>query len=281
MRILITGVSSGIGHALAEDFVARGYEVYGSVRNDSDARRLEQDLGPGYTALRFDVTKADELAAGAKHLESLLNGEPLDALINNAGIVVGGPLIHLDLDDFRRQLEVNVTGVLATTQTFFRFLRRQSSTKESNGRVINMSAVSGRLVYPFLGPYAASKHALEALSDALRRELAFFGIPVCVIQPGTVTTPIWEKGEEVDLAPFEQTEYAPVLKVVKAKFMEKSRGGMPVSIVCQTVHRALTDRRPRTRYALPSRRWTGWILPRIMPDRWFDRIIQKRLGIDS
>lgn len=277
MKILVTGVSSGIGHALTQYLIERGHEVYGSVRSDADAERLGKAMGPGYVPLRFDVTSPDQIATEAGRLEELLNGTPLDALVNNAGIVVPGPLLHLDLEKWRRQLDVNVTGVLATTQTFVRLLRRAPDGRP--GRVINISAVSGRVVYPFLGAYAASKHALEALSDALRRELSLYGIPVAVIQPGTVRTPIWEKGREVDLSEFAGSDYAPMLEAVKASMMEKAEGGMPVERVCDAIHHALTAARPRTRYALPSRRLTGWILPRFIPDRWFDRIIQKRLGI--
>jgi NAD(P)-dependent dehydrogenase (short-subunit alcohol dehydrogenase family) len=239
-------------------------------------------LGERFTPLLFDVTDEGAIRAAATQVEQQLNGQGLQGLVNNAGIAVSGPLMHLPLADFRRQLEINVTGALAVTQAFLPLLGAKKDAPQPPGRIVNISSVSGKIVYPFLVPYAISKHALEAMSDGLRRELLVYGIDVIVIEPGSIKTPIWEKAAEEDTGRFADTDYADYAEIVKRMqetFVNQGRRGMPVEVVTKTIREVLEAERPKTRYALPRKWLTGWLIPRLLPDRWLDRIMAGRLGI--
>src|SRR3954462_12272580 len=178
MRVLIRGASTGIGRATALELARRGATVLAGVRDPADG----EALGPAVTPLPLDATDAAPVAAAGE--EAARRG--LDALVNNAGIAVTGPLEYLPLDELRRQLEVNTVVQLAGTQACLPALRA------SRGRIVNVSSVAGRVVLPLYGPYAASKFALEALSDALRQELEG-AVSVSVVEPGAIATPIWER----------------------------------------------------------------------------------------
>lgn len=275
-QILITGVSTGIGRAAAEEFVRRGYAVFGSVRSQSDADTLQAALGQSFTPLLMDVTDEQSVAAAVAVVTQTVKGDGLYALVNNAGTVTPGPLAHMPLADFRQQLEVNVTGVLAVTQAFLPLLGFGKNSPYSPGRIINVSSVSGRLVYPFMGAYAASKHALEAVTDALRRELMRYNIDVTSIQPGTTRTPIMGKfGAQV--ARYANTEYGALLSSLSDTMEERERSALPVERVVKVLCLAVESPRPKARYPIPRKRLTGWFLPRILPDRWFDRLIASQL----
>jgi NAD(P)-dependent dehydrogenase (short-subunit alcohol dehydrogenase family) len=274
-NVVVTGVSSGIGLAVARNLVLAGFRVFGSVRREEDGRRLCGELGGGFTPLCFDVTDpaAVELAAGVAR--EACSGAGIVGLVNNAGIAVAGPLLHVPVAEFRRQMEVNVVGVLTVTRAFFPLLV-SAHAAGLKPRVVNMSSVSGRFAMPFLGPYAASKHALEAVSDALRRELVLHGVDVVVVEPGRVETPIWAKSADLD--PYSQTEYAAALARMK-EIVAGRHGLLPPEAVARTVFKALTARRPEARYAVVGNRLLTWWLPRMLPDRWFDRLAASRLGL--
>jgi len=271
--VVITGVSSGIGRAAAEELVAHGYHVLGSVRRDADAAELQAKLGRNFTPLLFDVTDGAAVKAASTKVAEILNGQGLAGLVNNAGIGKGGPLMHQPLDELRLQFEVNVFGAVSVTQAFLPLLGARLPQTHPPGRIINISSVGGKIAFPFLGAYAASKHALEAMSDALRRELAIYGIDVIVIEPGTIRTAIWDKAEQEDASRYANTDYGKVLREVQKAFVARGRSGIPASVVSRTVRRALESKRPKARYAL------GWFLPRLLPDRWLDRLIVLRIGL--
>src|SRR3954465_6295104 len=183
--VLVTGASTGIGETTALGLQKAGFRVFAGVRKPEDGDRLR---AAGVTVVQpFDVTQADDIAAAARTVEEALDGTPLRGIVNNAGIGIGGPLEALDLDDFRRTIEVNTTSQLAVTKAFLPLLRK------SKGRIVNMSSIGGRVAQPFAGPHIASKFALEAVSDVLRAELLGWDIDVIAIEPGTIATPIWEK----------------------------------------------------------------------------------------
>lgn len=276
---LVTGASTGIGLAIAQELVAAGWVVFAGVRRTDDVDRLRQDLGPRCRPLLLDVTDGAAIHAAASTVSAALGSSRLAALINNAGIAVGGPLASLPPDDLRRQLEVNVVGVLAVTQAFLPLLGSDPQRSGPPGRVVNISSVSGRIAYPFLGPYAASKHALEALSDSLRRELLIWGIDVIVVQPGSVATPIWEKAAQRRGNPATPPIYRPALAKLAAQLDETARRAMPPTRVARVVRRSLETPRPRSRYPLPDRALTGWWLPRLLPDRWLDRVLARALDL--
>ncbi len=282
--IVITGVSSGIGYAAAEEFVRRGYRVFGSVRNVEDGVRMAAALGERFSALLFDVTDAPAIARAATQVEEALSpfaaGENgLTGLINNAGISIGGPAMHLPVDAFRRQFEVNLFGVIRVTQAFLPLLGARHDSPHPPGRIVNISSVSGKIAYPFLAPYAASKYALEAFSDSLRRELMLYGVDVIVVEPGAVKTPIWEKAQQQFLAYDDETDYDSHLVHMQHITAKSERTAMPVAQVTKVLIKAIEERSPRARYALPNGRVTGWWLPRFAPTRWFDRRIAKRLNL--
>jgi NAD(P)-dependent dehydrogenase (short-subunit alcohol dehydrogenase family) len=277
--VVVTGVSTGIGRAIAEVLVGEGVHVFGSVRRADDGQRIRSELGERFTPLVFDVTDADAIQASVPTVADALNGATLFGLVNNSGIAIGGPLIHQPLDEVRRHLEVNVVGALATVQAFAPLLGADRSRAGTPGRIIQISSVAGRLSAPFLGAYAASKRALEGMSESLRRELMLYGIDVIIVNPGSVATPIWDKAEAQDGSRYAGTEYEPVLTRFLAAALRSGRGGLPAVAVGRVVWTALSARTPRTFYPVVPRELMNWTIPLALPARMLDRLIANRLGM--
>ena len=277
--VVITGASTGIGYDAARYLIARGYHVFGSVRKQADADRVRAELGEQFTPLLFDVTDEGRVETAVTQVSTKIGNNGLAGLVNNAGIAVAGPLMHLPLDEIRWQMEVNLLGQLNVTQKFLPLLGAVPNAPHPPGRIINISSVSGKVVYPFMGPYAASKHALEAISDALRRELLIFGIDVIVIGPGSVKTPIWDKAQELDTAPYQQTPYQDIIEGMKKVFVGQGQTGIPVEKVSEIIYKALTQEKPKVRYAIARNRFSGWLLPRYLPARILDNVMARRLGL--
>ena len=276
--VVITGVSSGIGLAAANVLLQQGFHVFGSVRKQSDADNLAKKLGPGFTPLVFDVTDEAAVHAAAGLVRNQLNNETLAGLVNNAGIAVPAPLLHQRLADFRSQMEVNLIGQLNVIQAFTPLLGADRSLKGRPGRIINISSEAGLAGMPFVGAYAASKHALEGLSESLRRELMLYGIDVIIIGPGAIATPIWDKAEELDLTPYNHTDYILAATGFKKYMIENGRKGFPAEKVGALIATALTTPRPRVRYAiLPGNPIVNFIQGHL-PKRLIDNTIAKALG---
>ena len=273
--VVITGVSTGIGYASATELCRRGYRVFGSVRNADQAERLQREWGAVFTPLLFDVTDVDAVKEAAAQVKSALGDDGLSGLVNNAGISKPGPLSVQSPDIVRQHFEVNVIGVLHAVQAFLPLLRCAKGTSSPPGRIVNISSVSGRIAYPFMGAYAASKHALEALSDSLRREMLIYGVDVIVIEPASVDTPIWDKAAYIRTA-FQGTDYGPILQGVDLQ--DTRRNALPVTAVTRRVVEALERRRPKARYVVPDHLIKYWLIPRMLPDRWLDRIIDRMLN---
>lgn len=276
-HILITGASSGIGYDAARDLTERGYHVFGSVRKQADAARVQAALGERFTPLLFDVTDEAGVKTAVAQIKQTIGNQGLFGLVNNAGIAVAGPLMHLPLDEFRYQLEVNVTGLLAVTQACLPLLGADKNALHPPGRIVNISSTSGRTAFPFFGPYSASKYAVEALSDALRRELMIYGIDVIVINPGPIRTPIWDKAEALEITPLVGTDYEQSLLRVKEYTIARGRAGLPVTAVSKVIRHALESKRPHTRYPVVRKKWLNWLLPQWLPDRWLDRMTARLL----
>ncbi|HEV2125399.1 MAG TPA: SDR family NAD(P)-dependent oxidoreductase, partial [Chloroflexota bacterium] len=185
--VVITGASTGIGHACALHLDALGFRVFAGVRREADGDSLRRQASDRLTPLILDVTDEATIEAASEHVHQAMGDAGVSGLVNNAGIAIGGPLELIQLDDLRRQLEVNVIGQVAVTQAFLPLLRH------GRGRIVNMGSISGRVAGPFVGPYAASKFAMEALTDSLRLELRPWGVHVAIVEPGVIATPIWEK----------------------------------------------------------------------------------------
>lgn len=276
--VVVTGVSTGIGWGIAKVLIQKGYRVFGSVRKTADAERLSREFGSNFVPLVFDVTDEPAVEAAAQQVREQLNGETLFGLVNNAGIAVPGPLIHLSTDEFRNQLEVNLVSVLIVTKAFVPLLGVDRSLRGKPGRIINISSVGGKNGGPFLGAYSASKHGLEGFSESLRRELMLYGIDVIIIGPGSVATPIWDKAEQVDTSPYEQTEYFEAAMKVQNYMIRDGRNGYPPEKVGEVTLQALTAPKPRVRYAVIPGSSFQRVIQNWLPKRMVDRIIARRLG---
>jgi NAD(P)-dependent dehydrogenase (short-subunit alcohol dehydrogenase family) len=278
--VVITGTSTGIGHAAAKILLANGLRVFGSVRKQADADRLKAEFGVNFTPLTFDVTDETAVAAAAREVRGALAGETLAGLVNNAGVAVAGPALELGIDEFRSQMEINVIGPVIVTQAFGPLLGADRSLTGAPGRIVMISSVSGLHGNPLMAPYAMSKHAIEGLSESLRRELALFGIGVVIIGPGAVKTPIWQKAEQVDVARFSNSPYLPALERLRAFMLTFSASGLEAEKVGELIHTALTVPKPKARYAIVPNPGQ-MLLQRLLPKRIVDGIIEKRLGLTA
>lgn len=277
--IVVTGVSTGIGWGATKVLIGNGLHVFGSVRKQADADRLKAEFGDDFTPLIFDVTDEAAVREGARQVEAALNGKTLAGLVNNAGIAVAGPLLHLPIEEWRKQLEVNLTGVVIATQAFAPLLGAEGTGRKDPGRIVNISSVGGRIGNPFMAPYNTSKFGLEGLSEALRRELLPFGVDVIVVAPGAVATPIWDKADEVDSAPYANTVYAAPLDRLRAYMLVVGKAGLPPERIGQAIHAALTAPRPKTRYTVSPTPFQVFMSERVLSPRALDRIVGKRLGL--
>jgi NAD(P)-dependent dehydrogenase (short-subunit alcohol dehydrogenase family) len=276
--VVVTGVSTGIGWGIAKVLIQRGFRVFGSVRKTQDAERLSKEFGERFIPLFFDVTDEAAVQAAAEQVREQLNGETLFGLVNNAGIAVGGPLIHLPTQDFRRQLEVNLVSVLIVTKAFIALLGSDRSLRGKPGRIVNISSVGGKAGGPFVGAYSASKHGLEGFSESLRRELMLYGIDVIIVGPGSVATPIWDKAEQADLSVYANTDYIESAQRLQKYMIENGRKGYPPEKVGEVVLQALTTPNPRVRYAVIPGSSLRRIVQALLPKRVVDRIIARNLG---
>jgi NAD(P)-dependent dehydrogenase (short-subunit alcohol dehydrogenase family) len=276
--VVVTGTSTGIGWGTAKVLIARGFRVFGSVRRTADAERLSAEFGDAFVPLLFDVTDEAAVKAAAAQVRAELGGEKLAGLVNNAGVAVAGPLLELPLAEFRRQIDINLTGVVITTQAFAPLVGTDRNLNGSPGRIVNISSVGGKNAIPFLAPYAASKFALEGLSESLRRELLPFGIDVVVIAPGAVATPIWSKAEQVDVTPYLNTPYAAALERMRAYMLTLGKTGLPPERIGDAVCQALTAAKPKVRTTVTPRPLED-LMVRTLPKRVVDRMIGGRLGL--
>lgn len=277
--VVITGVSTGIGWSTAKFLIQKGFRVFGSVRKQEDAERLTLEFGGNFVPLIFDVTDESAVQAAAQTVRDQLQGETLFGLVNNAGVAIAAPLIHMSTDDFRHQLEVNLVSVLIVTKAFVPLLGADQSLRGEPGRIINMSSVGGKRGSPFLGPYVTSKHGLEGFSETLRRELMLYGIDVIIIGPGPIATPIWDKAEQANASTqYKDTEYYEAGLKVEKYMVKQGKKGLPPEAVAEVVWRALTSPSPRVRYAIEPGNPLRNFIQSLLPKRMLDNIIARNLG---
>lgn len=273
--VVVTGASSGIGAATTRALAALGFEVFAGVRTpaDEEAARAARTV-----PLRIDVTDEASIAAAAEQVAAARGAGGLAGLVNNAGIAVTAPLEYVPLEELRRQLEVNLVGQVAVTQAFLPALRA------ARGRIVNVGSIGGRVAAPLLGPYAASKFALEGVTDALRRELRPWGIAVSIIEPATIATPIWDKGAETaegivaGLPPEAEQRYGRLFDAMRAIAARGMTDGLPPQAVADVVVHALTATRPRTRYLVGTEAKVSARLATLLPDRLFDSLVARTLA---
>lgn len=275
--VVITGTSTGIGRACALHLDRLGFRVFAGVRTGQDAESLERESARRITPLLMDVTDAVSVRAKADAVSLAVGDGGLFGLVNNAGIAVSGPMEFLPESEIRKQFEVNVMGQITVIQAFLPLLRR------ARGRIVNMSSISGRIALPFLGPYSASKFALEAITDSLRVELLPWGIKVSLIEPGAVKTPIWQKSrvaaeQTARNFPAEAFElYGPSDAAFRSQTEKAEEAGVETDAVVRAVEHALTGKEPKTRYLVGRNAHLQAFLRKVLPDRLSDWYISRRI----
>jgi NAD(P)-dependent dehydrogenase (short-subunit alcohol dehydrogenase family) len=273
--ILVTGASTGIGHAIAMHLAHNGYTVYAGVRKEGDRERLEAEHAR-IRPIILDVTVPADAARAIQTIREA--GDALVGLVNNAGIAVAGPLEYLPLDALRLQFEVNAIAPIAMAQAALPLLR------ETRGRIVNIGSITGRLAAPFIGPYSASKAAIASLTDSLRQELARFGIAVSLLEFASVKTPIWEKGRRgrdalvASMPPQAMTHYGSLAEAVIAQTKIEEREGMDPEVIAATVLAALRASKPRERYLI-GRRARIQAVAAILPPSTRDRLVKQAMKL--
>lgn len=277
--VVVTGVSSGIGYGLAGELVARGYKVFGSVREEEDAGRLKAELGTNFAPLLFDVTDREAVLRAAGEVEKAVGDGGLAGLVNNAGITIAGPLMHQPLEEVRALFETNAIGLVSVTQAFLPLLGARTPRTHPPGRIVNISSTEGKVSSPFLSAYAGSKHAVEGISDSLRRELLPYGIDILVIRSGPVESRNWGKATEGRVEAYAETSYARTLANYFGLAARAHEGGYSSEEFARRAADAPEARRLRTRYAIVSNKLTNWTVPSLLPDRAYDQFVGRSVGL--
>ena len=276
--VVVTGSSTGIGRACVLHLDRLGFEVFGGVRTDEDAESLRAEASERFEPLILDVTDPEHIRKAAERVTEATDA-PLTGLVNNAGIGVGGPLELVPVSDFRHQIEVNLIGQVAVSKAFIPALRR------ARGRLVFISSIGGRIATPLMAPYHASKFGIEAVGDVLRQELRQFGVQVSIVEPGSIATPIWDKGKatahavRADLSAEGRELYGEVLARTEERLEQTAQRGAPPEKVARVVVHALTASRPRTRYLVGADARVTATLAKLIPDRLRDRLVARASGL--
>jgi len=271
---VVTGTSTGIGAATARELARRGFHVLAGVRRGQDADAIR---GPGIEPVIIDVTNPDHIAALATRVHGDPQGRALRALVNNAAIQANVPIEAFTIDEWRRMFEVNLFGQVAVTQALLPALI------DSSGRVVNISSVGGKVAMAAYGPYAATKFAIEAVSDSLRRELAPHGVGVVVVEPGAVRTEMLGRAIATTketlsaMTPEQSRRYGGLVQAVNAQAVSSTESGLPAAAAATVIAKAVTARRPRTRYTVGRDAAMITRLVRVLPDRALDRVLAAAL----
>ncbi|HEY2335673.1 MAG TPA: SDR family NAD(P)-dependent oxidoreductase [Solirubrobacterales bacterium] len=275
---LVTGSSTGIGRATALRLDAAGWRVFAGVRKEKDAESLRAEGSERLTPVMLDVTDAAAIAAAAELLGEELGGAGLDGLVNNAGVAIPSPLETIPIVDFRRQIEVNLTGQVAVTQAVLPLIR------SARGRIVFISSIGGRIAFPLTGAYHAAKWGVEAVGDVFRQELRSWGIPVSIVEPGSIDTPIWDRGEQTadeigERTPHREELYGKAIASYRKVTRDLAERGIPPAKVAAVIERALTARRPRARYLVGLDAKFQARAKIFIPTRVFDRMVARVMGL--
>ena len=248
--VLVTGTSSGIGRGLCQALIKRGYKVFGTVRNRKDATELKKEFGENLDALLVDVTDEKQVIKAKERVQNYLNGKPLTALINNAGIATLGPVEFLPTSDFKKQIDTKILGTFLCTKIFLPLLGTDSNLIGNPGRIVNISSIlGGKIGSPFMSGYCASKHAVEAFSESLRRELKPYGIKVIIVAPGSVSTPIWkEVKKQKDQNKYNKTKYGISFKKILNSLESFDQNSLSMKQLTSIIIKSIEIKNPKIRY---------------------------------
>lgn len=273
--IVITGASTGIGEACARSFDDAGARVFAGVRTEEDGDRLRQGQSDRLRPVILDVTRPDQIAVAFDEMAEAVGDHGLDGVVNNAGVARGGPLEYLPVDEWRDQFEINVFGQVAVTQAALPLIRQAS------GRVVFVGSIAGRVATPFMGPYSASKHAIEAVAESLAHELRPWGIHVALVEPGAIATAIWGKGRETlgrlddELPPAAHERYAQAFEDFQRTIDQNEKQGIEAVEVAKKIEHALTAARPKLRYLVGKDARMAGFADKVLPDSLMSLAIQK------
>jgi NAD(P)-dependent dehydrogenase (short-subunit alcohol dehydrogenase family) len=279
-NIVITGVSSGIGYGMTKLFVKKGYCVFGSVRKKEDADRLVKEFGSNFNPLIFDISDRTAISIAADYVKEKIGNNGLSGLINNAGSAEAAPLMHMQIESFRRQLEVLLIGHLNVIQEFLPLLGASETHPVKPGRIFNISSTNGKMAAPFIGSYVAAKHALEGMSDTLRIELQIYGIDVITVRPGMVKTDIYSKSPDDNGEKYRNTDfYLPMKKF--HEFLKKTvqKNAFECDEFSERFVRIFECRNPKTRYNVVKSKFINWTLVILIPERIKDKIFARLVGL--
>jgi len=277
--VLLTGASTGIGRASALRLDSAGWRVFAGVRREADAEALGLAGSDRLVPLMLDVTDPAQIVAARESIAAELDGRGLDGLINNAGIAISGPLETLPIDDFRRQIEVNLTGQVAVTQAMLGRIR------QARGRIVFISSIGGRIAFPMTGAYHASKFGIEAVGDVFRQELRPWGISVSIIEPGSIDTAIWERVErEADEVgerahPDQGDLYGKAIASYRKVTRRLAKRGIAPEKVAEAVEHALSANRPHARYLVGRDAKIQARLKPLVPTPAFDWVVARMMGL--
>ena len=248
--VLVTGTSSGIGRGLCQALIEKGYKVFGTVRNRKDATELKKEFGENLDALLVDVTDEKQVIKAKEKVQNYLNGKPLTALINNAGIATLGPVEFLPTSDFKKQIDTKILGTFLCTKIFLPLLGTDINLIGNPGRIINISSIlGGKIGSPFMSGYCASKHAVEAFSESLRRELKPYRIKVIIVAPGSVSTPIWkEVKKQKDQNKYHKTKYGISFKKILNSLESFDQNSLSMKQLTSIIIKSIEIKNPKIRY---------------------------------
>lgn len=272
--VLITGSSTGIGRATALRLDAAGWKVFAGVRREEDAESLRAAASERLAPLILDVTDPDQIATAAARIRA--DGD-LQGVVNNAGVAIPSPLETMPIEDFRRQIEINLIAHVAVTQAVL------DSIRAGNGRVVFISSIGGRIAFPLTGAYHAAKFGIEAVGDSLRGELRPWRIPVSIVEPGSIDTPIWERGERTSdeigaRSPQREALYGPVIENYRKVIRQTAERGIPPEKVAKAIEHALSAERPRSRYLVGLDAKVQARIKPLIPTPVWDRIVAHMMG---
>ena len=277
--ILITGVSSGIGHGTLSYFVKKGFHVYGSVRNSKDANKLKKIFRENFTPLIFDVTKEAQVKKAASIVKKDLKNSNLLALVNNAGVAISGPILLQKVKDFEKQININLNGAFRVLKFFAPLCGAEKNNNSKKGVIFNISSISGKIGMPGVGAYTASKFGLEGLSHSLRRELIRYGVDVVIIGPGPIKSEIFDKIDKKFLETLKKSDYAKVAKNIPKRMKNAKKIAFPAEEVGKLIFNALHDPNRKTRYTITPNKLMYWTLPMLITDRMLDKMVTMRSDI--